>query len=32
MENVITYDFGNAVKDLKVGFKVRRQGWNGKGM
>jgi Protein of unknown function (DUF2829). len=32
MENVITYDFGYAIKELKEGFKVRRQGWNGKGM
>lgn len=25
-------DFGNAIKALKFGYKVRRKGWNGKGM
>lgn len=25
-------DFGNAVRELKVGNKVARAGWNGKGM
>lgn len=25
-------DFGNAVRHLKDGYKVRRAGWNGKGM
>lgn len=25
-------DFGDALKDLRSGFRVRRSGWNGKGM
>lgn len=25
-------DFGNAIKALKAGAKVSREGWNGKGM
>ncbi|MBV4424935.1 DUF2829 domain-containing protein [Clostridium tyrobutyricum] len=32
MENLTICDFGYAIKELKEGFKVRRQGWNGKGM
>ena len=28
--NVKTFDFGEAIKHLKEGFKVARQGWNGK--
>ena len=29
---VATFSFGEAIKYLKRGFKVARQGWNGKGM
>ena len=27
---IATFDFGEAIKYLKRGFKVKRQGWNGK--
>lgn len=27
-----TFDFGDAIRALKEGKKVARQGWNGKGM
>lgn len=27
-----TFDFGEAIKQLKAGNKVQRLGWNGKGM
>ena len=27
-----TFDFGEAIRALKAGKKVARQGWNGKGM
>lgn len=27
-----TRDFGSAIKALKDGYKVKREGWNGKGM
>lgn len=30
--NLAEMDFGNAIKALKFGYKVRRKGWNGKGM
>ncbi|WP_290145012.1 DUF2829 domain-containing protein [Muribaculum intestinale] len=30
--NLDEMDFGNAIKALKFGYKVRRKGWNGKGM
>jgi hypothetical protein len=29
---VATFNFGEAIKYLKRGFKVKRQGWNGKGI
>lgn len=32
MNNPILMNFGNAVEMLKLGSKVARQGWNGKGM
>ncbi|MGN5026900.1 DUF2829 domain-containing protein [Bacillus cereus] len=28
----MTFDFGEAVKQLKAGKRVARKGWNGKGM
>lgn len=28
----VVMDFGEALKQLKAGKRVRRQGWNGKGM
>ncbi len=31
-ENRDNFDFGNAVRALKKGFRVCRIGWNGKGM
>ena len=27
-----TFDFGNAIRFMKQGYKVQRSGWNGKGM
>lgn len=30
--NVITFSFGEAIRNLKNGKKVARKGWNGKGM
>jgi len=27
-----TFDFGEAIRRLKAGFRVHRAGWNGKGM
>lgn len=27
-----TFDFGDALKHLKMGLRVQRRGWNGKGM
>ena len=29
---MITFDFGKAIQFLKLGHKVARQGWNGKGI
>lgn len=29
---MIKGNFGNALEDLKAGYKVWREGWNGKGM
>ena len=31
-EDVVTMDFGNAIRALKAGKKVARLGWNGKGI
>lgn len=31
-ENPIKLDFGEAVRQMKLGNKVARSGWNGKGM
>jgi hypothetical protein len=30
--NVQTFTFGEAIRNLKSGYKVARKGWNGKGM
>lgn len=31
-ENTIKLDFGEAIRQMKLGNKVARSGWNGKGM
>lgn len=32
MKQTIVFDFGKALDALKAGHKVRRRGWNGKGI